>query len=529
MNLTKQELQNLSQLFLSPDDNNTRVAFEMMDDDLSTHLLTEIFAVYKLCEDPELKDKAKEILEKQGSSNLKAAMKWTLKLSDDGSLYGATEKTIAKNIDKYCDGKELIGTKMAEAMFKKFGIGSHYLLSKVPKSQIKENLQIFIDNRKFTLKDAALTKFPDELFEYDDLEEIDLTNNKIKTIPAKIQRFKNLKVLRMTGNNLKTINPGILKLNNLEELYLNHNLFEEYPELIHQISSLKKLDITAMTNINMYKGLEIPKSIQDLKNLHGIGIANYKDATLNWRFYSPYRNYPHLSWLETEKPLDLRPEQLARKANEVNGGAIAYIFRHLDDVELKKEILSKFYDKKTKTLDFDLNISQSLFKEAQYLENIPEEITSFDIETLNLGDTRIGTLASHFRTEDEDEDFEKFDAIRLAPITKLVQLKSLILKSNTLTNLPDLSKLTNLEYLDLSFNDLKCDLSSIGKLSNLKELNLYSAQDHWDEPPKIPDNFKNLKNLKKIYYHFFEMNEEEYLNRLKELLPDSCEILLDVE
>ena len=515
MAFTKDEIQNLSDLFLSVNDDNTKLAFEIMGDkNFPKELITEVFAVYKLTDDEELKKKAETILKLEGSDRIKTAMKWTLKLNNDGSLYGATEKTIAKNISRYCDGVEMVGKKLATAMFRKFGVGSNYLLNNVPANERKENLKIFIQGNTFKLRNAALTKFPPELFDYPDLEEIDIAGNKIATIPAQIKTFQKLRILRIHGNNLKTINKAILQLKNLEELYIQANLFKEFPEIICQLTWLKKLDITSVTNSTYYRGLLLPDSFKNLNNLVALGLCNYSSPVGSTQYYNPYRNYPLVRWLESTdgKALDLEPLALAKASYHQNGHAVAFILRYSDDVALKKEILSSFYDASSKTMDF---------KET-YLENLPEEILDFDIETLILDDTRLGSVGSYFRTKEEEEKgHSAVDCERLAILPKMTNLRNLQMKDIALSGLPvGIGQLKKLEYLDLRYNYIKGVSPELGELTNLTKMKLYSAFSHYDEAIEIPDSFANLTKLKELSFHFYEMDEAKYLGRLESLLPD---------
>lgn len=533
MSFTKEEIQNLSNLFLSSEDANTSLAFEIMgEQELPKQLLTEIFAVYKLTKDEELKEKAKTLLEKYGSDRVKRVMKWHLKLAHDGSPYGATEKTIAKNIDKYCDGKELNGSKMATAMYKKYGTGFNYLLNNVSNSERKKNLKIFITGKAFKLHNAALTKFPPELFELTELEEIDLTGNKIKTIPAKIKVFKNLKVLRLTGNNLKTINKGILGLKNLEELYLDKNLMVEFPGIVLDMTWLKKLDISSVTKFSTYHGINLPvEKVKQLTNLRAIGLANYgKETRSSFRYHTHYLNYPHLTWLEVPEgqTLDLDPFALAKTAYEKNGEGETFILKYSKDKELKEKVLSKYYDPKTKTMDFGIS-STSFFREALQLQNLPEELTSFDIQHLNLSNTKIGLLASDFHTELKEKfGYANVDKQRTKVLQKLVHLKTLKMDRCGLCGLPNgLESLVQLEELSLKSNYIQKGIEELGKLTSLKRLNIWSAfSTSYRKTIKIPESFANLNQLEHIDFYFYQIDEDSYRKKLGELLPTGCEIRL---
>jgi hypothetical protein len=145
MSLSKEELKNLSRLFLRKEDSNTDLAFSMMEGQpFSKELLTELFAVYRLTEDEDFKARAKKEIEAVASPATLSLFDSKRKLSRSG--YSApNEKTIAKNIDFFVSSSknELDGVKLARALVGKYGHGYEYLLSNLPKDELIEFFATF--------------------------------------------------------------------------------------------------------------------------------------------------------------------------------------------------------------------------------------------------------------------------------------------------------------------------------------------------------------------------------------------------
>ena len=198
MAFDKAQLENLSNLLLSPEDVNTKVAFTILENqEFPLELITEVFAIFKITSNKEIKHKAKLLLETHGSQELIWAMAMRYPLKGGKSSVAATEKTIKKNIIQYTHNNELDGVKLAKAIYKKIGFGATYLLTATSQDQRKEILKTFITGTSFQLNNKALTRFPHEIFDFPELTHIDLSGNKITSIPKQIEVFKNLQVLNL--------------------------------------------------------------------------------------------------------------------------------------------------------------------------------------------------------------------------------------------------------------------------------------------------------------------------------------------
>ncbi len=268
--LSKEELAQLSNLLLSEDDDNTHLAFEMMKEKpFSEELITELFVVCKLSSNEEFKKHAEAELLRL-DSNMKNVLSLKQKLSRDG-FNGANEKTITKNINHYVykSNDKLDGVKLAKALIKKYGHGYQFLLDNLEGDDLIEFLSSFIDVNKFSFTNKGVSKIPKEIFQIpgiDQIEELDMSGNKIGSVPAQIGKLTNLKRLNLDSNNLKSVNKNIVKCTQLKELDLSNNNFKDFPEIICSCNSLEKL---YMINASSYFSdvYFVPKTFPELTNL----------------------------------------------------------------------------------------------------------------------------------------------------------------------------------------------------------------------------------------------------------------------
>ncbi|MDL2211803.1 leucine-rich repeat domain-containing protein [Erysipelotrichaceae bacterium OttesenSCG-928-M19] len=124
---------------------------------------------------------------------------------------------------------------------------------------------------------------------------------------------------------------------------------------------------------------------------------------------------------------------------------------------------------------------QSITIKNVSLKTIPKEIyNNKQLEYLDLSNTSIKKL---------DND-----------ISKLTKLKTIVLRNNQLTSIAPLSKLTNLEHLDVSGNNIYV-IKTLAKHSKLKYVDLsYNALTSFDDISKLTSlKTLNLSNNQLIY------------------------------
>lgn len=318
-NLSAEELEQLSNLLLSTDDQNTHLAFEMIQGKtLSKTLLTELFVVCKLSNNDEFKQRAQTELERLDPNMIKVlALKQKLSRGSKNSS-GANEKTIAKNIHYYVtvSKQQLDGIKLAKALVRKYGHGYQYLLDTLKDDELIQYLSTFLQGNRFDFSKKGVTKLPKEIFKVpgiEAVEEFDASGNKIATLPNQISKLPQLKKLNLSSNNLKKVHKNIQKCTKLESLDLSHNNFKHFPEEICSCSHLKELRLLYSASYFSDEFL-LPDNLPEIKQLHTlIFYRDHKNHAPNlYEILAQCQQLEQLALSEyTESPEDIA--QLKKK------------------------------------------------------------------------------------------------------------------------------------------------------------------------------------------------------------------------
>lgn len=295
MSLSKEEIANLSSLLLSKEDTNTALAFELIQEPaIAQELITELFAVYKLTEEEELKQTAKEKIEGVASPTTIALLSSGKRLSRS-SHFDPNEKTIAKNISYYVAASkdELQGVKLALALVKKYGHGYEYLFNNLSSPELVAFFQDFKQGNVFRFSKKGVGKLPKEIFlieGVEEIEEFDVSGNKLGSLPASIAKLKNLKKLIVSSNNIKSINKAILKLQHLIYLDINDNKFKEFPAILTQCPAL--VELRALYSFSYFsREYVLPKEIADITTLK---IFHYTEHRHHQAFMQIVKSLTHL-------------------------------------------------------------------------------------------------------------------------------------------------------------------------------------------------------------------------------------------
>ncbi|MFK8007104.1 MAG: leucine-rich repeat domain-containing protein [Saprospiraceae bacterium] len=509
MAFDKKEIANLSNLLLSPEDLNTQLAFSILENqEFPLELITEVFAIYKVTSNKQLKQQAKSLLETHGSQELIWAMAMRYPLKGGSSGMAATEKTIKKNIIQYTHNNELDGVKLAKALYQKIGFGATYLLTATPQAQRKEILKTFITGTSFQLNNKALTQFPHEIFDFPELTKIDLSGNKITSIPKQIEVFENLEVLNLADNKLKSIHKNLLKLRKLESLDISENDFTKaFPEIIFEMTQLKKLNIIRLRN-NWIFHQDLPESFFKMKNLEELYLSNGR--------YRTYPNYPQIDKV-IGSPINLDPLEIAYAAFEQGDKhPISYLLK-FGTSELILKVLNEIYD----------STNQSMTFSGIYLEHLPKEITQFKIKRLSINGCMLGAYYGGGHNLSFDERVVE-DKKRTAAISDLLELEYLDLSQNDLSEISDLSQLKKLKFLNLNTNKFIEFPEQYGLLENLEELYLLRTTESNSRiigTRKIIEELQNLSKLKilKIGVSGLDYGDKFFKETLPSLLPN-CKV-----
>lgn len=578
MYLSVNERSNLLALLLSPDDNNTMLALEILPArDFPRELLTEVFVIFKLTTNEAIWRKANTYLQHHPFPGLVHVMNSNLQLGKNAHLQ-PTEQTIKKNIDTYValSNGALDGLRFARAMYQKYQLGLKYLLERLPLEERRDLLRTFIKDNKFKLVGSSLTSIPKDLYHFKGLTAIDLSDNKLKTLPSKIQVFQQLQELRLANNNLVSLSDGLCDLPHLKHLDVAHNKFKTFPTVIPKLRHLETLNVAQLDHLLLGETMHMPSEIQQLTQLKELCVSDTivgysQGLSLN------YSNFPNFTTVKAppDQTLNLAPLALAEYAYRQNGKSegLLYLFAHSPNKALLQQIIEEqFYDAATQTLDLNATM---LFK-------LPEGLRQFNPVHLSLSGCYLGTEHYTHGTKHAYHDWalhpptkvnEVFAALdgqdsiqtadlsrnRLAYLPRALRswtgLRQLNLSQNVLYELPnDWQYYPHLEVLDLSNNQLSQlpdsiqylqalrvlslnnnvlkDLPALlGHLPNLEELHLVNAlqaDPHRDASLAIPPEWAGLRSLKKIHLYepSIQKRQDFYGPLLKQLLPEGCVVHL---
>ncbi len=118
------------------------------------------------------------------------------------------------------------------------------------------------------LSSQNLTKVPDYVFKMTNLEELNISNNKITgAIQSQINQLKKLKVLNASNNLMTGVPAEIGQLANLQILDLSNNKLTGLPYELSNLQNLKTFNISG----NAYSNLDLNVIMQKLpKNVNVI-------------------------------------------------------------------------------------------------------------------------------------------------------------------------------------------------------------------------------------------------------------------
>jgi Leucine-rich repeat (LRR) protein len=122
---------------------------------------------------------------------------------------------------------------------------------------------------KLDLSGQNLEKIPGYVFGLKNLEELDLSNNKLTgAIQAEIRHLQSLKVLNAENNQMTGVPAEIGQLSNLEVLNLSNNQLTGLPYELGNLQKLKTLNISGNKYSELDLGIiteKLPQSVNIIK------------------------------------------------------------------------------------------------------------------------------------------------------------------------------------------------------------------------------------------------------------------------
>lgn len=116
---------------------------------------------------------------------------------------------------------------------------------------------------------AGLKQFPEELFLFKYLEEIDLSANELTELPLKINEFKYLKEVHVNKNKLTTLGPEITLCSQLQVLQIQDNPLKTISKDLGKMHSLLEITIGEIA-----PECVVPVELWSLTGLKKIKITN---------------------------------------------------------------------------------------------------------------------------------------------------------------------------------------------------------------------------------------------------------------
>lgn len=116
---------------------------------------------------------------------------------------------------------------------------------------------------------SSLNDFPEQIFLFLNLEELDISGNSLTSIPLKLNELKNLKELHVNKNRLTSLGTEITSCSKLEVLQIQDNPLASISKEIGKVISLRELTIGEVD-----RNCSIPIELWNLTNLIKLKITN---------------------------------------------------------------------------------------------------------------------------------------------------------------------------------------------------------------------------------------------------------------
>ena len=341
------------------------------------------------------------------------------------------------------------------------------------------------------------SEIPKNIGDLSDLESLTICTRIIESIPNSLFTISSLKHLDLSGNKINNLGEELSKLKNLEFLDVSQNQLESIPDVVSKMIFLK--DIIVYDNPLKDINEDLAFKTYPINHVYNEKVESHIPV-----IYAENILVLNSSWLEIpfsriceitiNKKVDtLRVESSEMLTKLLNSGSL-HTLSHIKSLDLCWVPWEELGAEGSQAEGMWVKTRNSYSEEAKVKE-IPDGIKDFQsLEELIIKGNRL----------------ESFND----GILELKNLKKLIISSNSISQLPDLSSLSNLEYLDCSSNGLleipesvfsllklktldfgynhniKSISHKINKLQHLESVNIYG-----NDIEVLPPKFSQLKNL----------------------------------
>lgn len=312
------------------------------------------------------------------------------------------------------------------------------ILDQIAENKIQQSPKLLLGMHKSTI-----TELPVELFELTHLRELTIVSLAIKDIPNDFLKLASLQKVQIYGSEIDEFPTQLMLLPNLKELSFQSSTLTELPARLTQWKTIDYLNINGCGNLSAVNGLpknltylnisstalkEIPKAISYCQNLTKIVATELRLTTLPDELYElPVL----LSLFIGENRFTQLPAELLR-------------LTYLLELVASHNLLTEYPDYLTQfkflhTLNLEGNLLSDLPASFENLQNLREldlgsnDFSDFPTALLNL--TELDTL--EFNNISFRRAANKNRISHIPPgIIKLIHLKNLDLRGNSITNVP---------------------------------------------------------------------------------------------
>jgi Leucine-rich repeat (LRR) protein len=135
---------------------------------------------------------------------------------------------------------------------------------------------------QLSLRGSKLKDFPMEVFQFKNLEYLDLSKNKLDSVPDQILSMKHLKVLKLAKNKFTSFPPVLYKMAGIKLLVISDNEIAYISPQIKNMLGLESLDLYR-NNVS-----EIPSELGEIEgfktlDLRGISMNKNQQAEIRER------------------------------------------------------------------------------------------------------------------------------------------------------------------------------------------------------------------------------------------------------
>lgn len=352
--------------------------------------------------------------------------------------------------------------------------------------------------RILDIEHNSVLEISDEIRRLSALQQLDISRNKLQKVNARISELTHLTVLNLKGNLLRELPSELCEMRKLRQLSLEGNLLDEalveasfegqkavqkyFREkyILDKIEEAKTKELVKLdlSNLNI---TDIPTSIFELQHLKILGL----DGNDIW-------DIPNgITQLKALEVLDLSNNQLVEIPEVLNQ------MKHLKVIEtMGNPLTGSGIVPKVKMLREEVKKRVQAAKQnhSEVLDLSDCGLSAIPAQVMQMTFLKKLVLGRRYKSE---EDFRHRNYLTDLPVTisKLSNLQHLDVTGNALSSLPEsIGELTQLQSINLSQNQFRRVPKVLEKLQfNLKALNL--TENILDD---LPDNFSALKNLEKL-------------------------------